>query len=242
MKRPLIAREGWPLAAGLGVLTALVWWVWPYAAVVPGALTVLVLWFFRDPERLAPGGDADVVAPADGRVLWVREVDEPRFLGGRAVAVSIFLSIFDVHVNRAPVAGRVAYREYVPGRFVAAWRERVEEINERAYTGIEGPGYRVLVVQIAGLVARRIVTWVRPGETVERGERFGLIKFGSCTQVYLPQGTAITVRPGERVLGGQTIIGRLPLQWKEQEAAGARDGSSGASGASGEGSGSGSGA
>lgn len=242
MKRPLIAREGWPFALGLGLLTAAAWWLWPYAAIVPGLLTLLVLWFFRDPERAIPGDEADVVAPADGRVLWVREVDEPRFLGGPAVGVSIFLSIFDVHVNRAPVAGRVVYREYVPGRFLAAWRERVEETNERAYTGIEGPGYRALVVQIAGLVARRIVNWVRPGEAVRRGERFGLIKFGSCTQVYLPRGTEITVRPGQRVRGGQTIIGRLPPRWKEQEEAGARGGGSGASGASGEASGSGSGA
>lgn len=240
--RPIVAREGWPLAAGLGALTVLAGLVWPYAAVVPGALTALVLWFFRDPERTPAGGERDVVAPADGRVLWVRNVEEPRFLGGPAVGVSIFLSIFDVHINRAPVAGRVAYQEHVPGRFEAAWKERVEERNERAYTGLEGPDYRVLVVQIAGLVARRIVTWARPDQILSRGERFGLIKFGSCTQVYLPPGTEITVRPGQRVLGGQTVIGRLPSGWERPVVTRRAGGGSGASGASAEAGGSGSGA
>lgn len=210
MKRPIIAPEGWGTLGFLAALTALAGAWHPAAALVPGLALALGLWFFRDPERRPPGDERDVVAPADGRVLWVREVEEPRFLGGRAVAVSIFLSIFDVHVNRAPVAGRVAYRDYVPGRFLAAWRDEIAEVNERAYLGIEGPGYRVLVVQIAGLVARRILTWPQVGERVERGQRIGLIKFGSCTQLYLPPGTAVTVRPGDRVVAGETIIGRLP--------------------------------
>lgn len=209
MKRPLIAPEGWSIIAVFALLTAAAGWISAWLAIVPGALLALSLWFFRDPERTPPGTDADVVAPADGRVLWVREMEEPRFLGGRCVAVSIFLSIFDVHINRAPVAGEVAYRDYVPGRFAAAWADRLEESNERAYIGIAGPGYRVLVAQIAGLVARRIITWPRVGERLARGERFGLIRFGSCTQVYLPAGTAITVRPGDRVVGGVTVIGRL---------------------------------
>lgn len=209
MKRPLIAPEGWSIIAVLAVLTAGAAFVSPWLAILPGAPLALSLWFFRDPERAVPGTDRDVVAPADGRVLWVREMDEPRFLGGRAVAVSIFLSVFDVHINRAPVGGRVAYREYVQGQFAAAWADKLEEVNERAYVGIEGPGYRALVVQIAGLVARRILTWPKVGDRLARGERFGLIRFGSCTQVYLPLGTEITVKPGDRVAGGVTVIGRL---------------------------------
>lgn len=210
MKRPFIAREGWGIIAALAVLTAAAGWYGQWLALLPGLLLALSLWFFRDPEREATGSPSEVVAPADGRVLWVREVEEPRYLGGPAIGVSIFLSIFDVHINRAPVAGRVGYREYVPGKFLAAWADRLEEINERAYVGIEASGYRVLVVQIAGLVARRIRTWVREGDQLDRGERFGLIQFGSCTQVYLPAGSQVTVKPGDRVVGARTIIGRLP--------------------------------
>ncbi|MFO7171836.1 MAG: phosphatidylserine decarboxylase family protein [Bacillota bacterium] len=210
MRRPLIAREGWGIIGLLAGLTLLAGWLQPWLAAVPGVLLALSLWFFRDPERRAEASPRDVLAPADGRVLWVREVEEPRYLGGKAIAVSIFLSIFDVHVNRAPVAGRVGYKEYVPGKFRAAWAEGLEEVNERAYLGIEGPDYRVLVVQIAGLVARRIRTWVEVGDYLSQGQRFGMILFGSCTQVYLPLGATVTVRPGDRVVAGRTIIGRLP--------------------------------
>lgn len=210
-RAPWIAREGWPLLAALALVTAAVAIWQPWAALLPAALLLLVAWFFRDPERQAPAAAQVVVAAADGRVTAVREVDEPRFLGGRALMVSIFLSVFDVHVNRAPVAGTVAYKDYVPGKFVAAWADRVEEVNERQYLGLETvDGRRVLVAQIAGLVARRIVCRPEPGDTLQRGERFGLIKFGSCTQVYLPPDAIATVRPGDRVRGGETPLGRLP--------------------------------
>lgn len=210
MARPIIAREGWGFLAGLAVLTALAAWVHWAAALVPGLLLVMTAWFFRDPERAIPGTDRDVVAPADGRVMWVRQVDEPRFIGGPSVAISIFLSVLDVHINRAPVTGAVALREYVPGQFVAAWNNDVEQVNERAYVGISGRNYRVLVVQIAGLLARRIITWPQVGAHLSRGERYGLIRFGSCTQVYLPAGTEVLVAAGDRVAGGRSIIGRLP--------------------------------
>lgn len=206
----MIAREGWGYIAALAGVTTLTAWLYPWLALLPGALLLLVTWFFRDPERTSAGAESDVLAPADGRVLWVRTVPESRFVGGEAVAISIFLSVFDVHINRAPVSGRVAYRDYARGQFLAAWGERIEEVNERAYLGIENGGHRVLVVQIAGLLARRIVTWPRVGDRVGRGERFGLIKFGSCTQVYLPRGSKALVKPGDRVSGGLTIVGRLP--------------------------------
>lgn len=180
-------------------------------ALILAALALFVAWFFRDPERPVPQEDGLVVSPADGRVMFVREVEEPRFVGGRAVMVSIFLSVFDVHINRAPVAGEVAYREYVPGKFLAAWDDSVGEVNERAYLGlVTEAGQRVLVSQVAGLVARRIVTWPSVGDRLDRGERFGLIRFGSCTQVWLPPGSEVLVRPGDRVAGGETVIGRLP--------------------------------
>lgn len=210
MKRPPIAREGWVYLFTLALAALILYFVSPWVALVPVLLLLFVGYFFRDPERPIPTGDRQVVSPADGRVMYVREIDEPRFLGGKALQVSIFLSVFNVHINRSPVAGRVAYKEYVPGRFEAAWVDKVEEINERSYIGLEHGAHKVLVAQIAGLVARRILTWPKVGDQLERGERFGLIKFGSCTQVYLPLGSEVLVKAGDRVVGGTTLIGRLP--------------------------------
>lgn len=210
MKRPIIAREGWAFIAILAVLTLAAGAYHWALALVPGIILALTLWFFRDPERPGTAEERAVVAPADGRVMFVREVEEPRFLKEKAVQISIFLSIFDVHINRTPVSGTVAYREYMKGRFLAAWDETVGEVNERAYVGIETGRFRVLVSQVAGLVARRIITWPKVGDRLTRGERFGLIRFGSCTQVWLPLGSTILVRPGDRVAGGETVIGRLP--------------------------------
>ncbi|MEW8977514.1 MAG: phosphatidylserine decarboxylase family protein [Symbiobacterium sp.] len=210
MRRPIIAREAWPFVIVLFLIALVALWLHWAVALVPGLLALFVLWFFRDPERAVPEGERLVVSPADGRVMFVREVEEPRFMGGKAILVSIFLSVFDVHINRAPVAGEVRYREYVPGRFLAAWDDSVGEVNERAYLGLVAGPHRILVSQVAGLLARRIVTWPKVGARLERGERFGLIRFGSCTQVWLPPGSEILVRAGDRVLGGKTVIGRLP--------------------------------
>jgi len=210
MKRPIITREGWPFLGVLVVLALLALWLhWAVALVLIGLL-LFVAWFFRDPERPIPAEDRSVVSPADGRVMFVREVAEERFMGGKAIMVSIFLSIFDVHINRSPIAGKVTYKEYVKGQFLAAWDETVGEVNERSYLGIEGAKHPVLVSQVAGLLARRILTWPPIGETLQKGERFGLIRFGSCTQIWLPLGSEVLVKPGDRVVGGQTVIGRLP--------------------------------
>ena len=210
MKRPIIAREGWGIIAFLCIVTAVAGVVSLWLAIVPALLLALSLWFFRDPERLHTGDDRTVVSPADGRVMYVREVEEPRFLQGRAILVSIFLSVFDVHINRIPVGGVIAYKEYVPGQFLAAMKEQVGELNERAYIGIDTGRHRVLVSQVAGLIARRIITWSGVGEKVARGERLGLIRFGSCTQLWLPPGSEVLVKPGDNVKGSLTIIGRLP--------------------------------
>lgn len=210
MQRSPIVREGIPYVLVLAAFTllALFWNLWLGLPAL--LLTGFVAFFFRDPERTTPTG-AVVVSPADGRVMSVTRLREPRFLQGDATVVTIFLSIFDVHLNRAPVAGRVAYREYVPGKYLVAYADKASEINERNYLGLETEGgWRVLVVQIAGLVARRIVCWPKVGDSLRTGERFGLIKFGSCTQVYVPPSVEVTVRPGETVRGGLTVIGRLP--------------------------------
>lgn len=210
MKRPLIAREGWVFIFILAVITLLAGlYRWPLA-MFPGVLLALTIWFFRDPERPDAAAEGEVVAPSDGRVMFVQDVEEPRYLGGEAILISIFMSIFDVHLNRTPVSGTVTYRDYTKGRFLAAWGEQVGEVNERAYVGIDTGKFRVLVSQVAGLLARRIITWPEVGDQVRRGERFGLIRFGSCTQIWLPAGSEILVKPGDRVIGGQTVIGRLP--------------------------------
>lgn len=210
MKRPIVVREGWAIIAFLIVLTAVAAVVHWSLAIVAGLVTLLSLWFFRDPERPIPAGDRSVVAPADGKVMFVREVEEPLFLGGKALQVSIFLSIFDVHINRVPVTGTIGFKRYIPGKFLAAWDPTVGEVNERSYIGIDTGRWHVLVSQVAGLVARRIITWPSEGDQVTRGDRFGLIRFGSCTQLWLPLGSELTVKPGDRVVGGETLIGRLP--------------------------------
>lgn len=210
MKRPIIAREGWPYLLVLGLAAVAVFFVNPWLSLLPAILFGFVGFFFRDPERPIPSGEENVVSPADGRIMYVREVQEDRYIKERAILVSVFLSVFDVHINRAPVGGTVGFHEYVPGKFVAAWADRVEEINERNYVGFDTPRGRVLVAQISGLIARRIVWWVKPGDRLARGERFGLIKFGSCTQVYLPLGAEVLVKAGDRVKGGETVIGRFP--------------------------------
>jgi len=210
MNRPIIAREGWAFIAFLAIVTAVAGVVHWLLAILPGLLLALCLWFFRDPERPVPGSDLDVVSPADGRVMFVREVAEPRFVGGKAIMVSIFLSVFDVHINRMPVGGTIGYKDYISGKFLAAWDETVGEVNERSYLGIDTGQHKVLVSQVAGLIARRILTWPVVGQKLARGERFGLIRFGSCTQIWLPEGSTVLVKPGDRVQGAATLIGRLP--------------------------------
>ncbi len=210
MRVPGIAADAWRFAFPL-LAVALAGLLWlPWLAAIAAVLLVLTLWFFRDPERRLPEGEGLVTSAADGHVVWVREVEEPRWVGGRSVAVSVYLSLGDVHINRVPVSGEVVYRDYVAGSFRPASQPDVAETNERAYTGLRAGEHRVLVVQIAGRVARRIVTGAEVGDRFTRGERMGLIRFGSCTQVYLPAGSEVRVRTGERVRGGETVLGTLP--------------------------------
>ena len=200
-----------------GGAAALVLWVTPWAAIAPGALFLFTLYFFRDPRRTPRGGEEAIVSPADGKVVDIDEVDEPEVIGGRAVRVGIFLSIFNVHVNRAPLAGRVTHVEYRPGRFLAAFNERAGAENESNTVGLEtrhsAPGggrLRVKVKQISGIIARRIVCACRSGTELARGERFGMIKFGSRTELYLPVGSAeLAVGVGDKVRGGRTVIGTV---------------------------------
>jgi phosphatidylserine decarboxylase len=176
-------------------------------------LTLIALWvayFFRDPERSGPRGERVVIAPADGKVVLIQEVDEPAFMGGRTKRISIFMNVFDVHVNRYPVSGTVRYVKYNPGKFLNAAVEKSSLENEQMSVGIESAGGRILVRQIAGLIARRIVTYSKEGEQVEQAQRMGLIRFGSRVDVFLPLDAVIHAKIGDATIAGTTVIGELP--------------------------------
>ncbi len=175
-------------------------------------LTVIALWvayFFRDPERTGERGEQVVIAPADGKVVLISEVDEPAFMGGRAKRVSIFMNVFNVHVNRYPVSGTIRYLKYNAGKFLNAAAEKSSEENEQMSVGIETHRGRVLVRQIAGLIARRIVTYSRIGETVNQGDRMGLIRFGSRVDVFLPVDAKVLVKIGAMTIAGTTVVAEL---------------------------------
>ncbi|HRN89619.1 MAG TPA: phosphatidylserine decarboxylase, partial [Hyphomicrobium sp.] len=188
-----------------------------------GALiTAWIIYFFRDPDRVTPLRDGLIVAPADGKVSLIEKVRPPIELGlgeEERVRVSIFLSVFDVHIQRAPLAGRIARSIYVPGAFLNAELDKASEENERRTIVIEtANGLSVAVVQIAGLVARRIVTFVAEGDSIGVGERFGLIRFGSRVDTYLPPGAFPAVAVGQRAIGGETVLADLRSVEPEREA------------------------
>ncbi len=210
MTQTPIVREGF-LYIGILVLitfvTALT--VDHYWAIIPGVLAAFVTFFFRNPRRAIPGDDTLVVSAADGTVMGVSEVYEDQFLEQDGIKVTIFLSVFDVHVNRSPIAGEIKFQQYTCGRFRPAYKESAGCENERHTIGLENEKMRVLVTQIAGILARRIVSWVTLGVVLERGERYGMIKFGSCTEIVVPRSVEILVKKGDKVRGGETVIGRL---------------------------------
>jgi phosphatidylserine decarboxylase len=209
------AQEGWPfIGIGIGlVVIAFIaavhfrsWPLWLVAILV----TVLALWcayFFRDPERTGPRGPDIVVAPADGKVLMITNVDEPRFIQGQATRISIFMNVFNVHVNRYPVDGRVDFVWYNKGKFFNAAAEKSSLENEQMSVGVTTPsGVRVLTRQIAGLIARRIVTYSKIGDEAHQGERLGIIRFGSRVDVFIPTTSVVKVKLGDVTAAGTTVI------------------------------------
>jgi len=173
----------------------------PYLGVLFCALAAFVCYFFRNPERPIPEGRNLIVSPADGKVVKVVRAESGE------QTISIFLNIFDVHVNRSPIAGELRQLEYRRGRFKAAFDEEASRVNEQNVLTIEGGGIRIVVRQIAGLIARRVVCWKKPGDGLQLGERFGLIRFGSRVDVVLPGQAKVLVRVGDRVRGGSSILG-----------------------------------
>jgi len=185
------------------------WGLW-LAAFVLLLLALWVAYFFRDPERVGDRGASLLVSPADGKLIMITDVDEPSFAQGRAIRLSIFMNVFNVHVNRYPVDGVVKYIHYNKGKFFNASAEKSSLENEQMSVGIETGGHRVLVRQIAGLIARRIVTYSKLGETVRQGDRMGIIRFGSRVDLFLPPGSTVRAKLGDATTAGVTILGELP--------------------------------
>ncbi len=194
-----VAREALPFALVTGIVTAAAAWWHPLAAVIPALAFLFVIWFFRDPERTPPDEPDVLVSPADGKII--------RASGDR---ISIFMNVFNVHVCRTPFAGTVREVEHSPGRFLAAFKDEAPLQNERTRISVSTGGFDLEFTLIAGLVARRIVCKVKPGQTLQRGERVGLIRFGSRVDVVLPPGGRAEVRVGDTVQAGQTVLARVP--------------------------------
>src|SRR5690349_1620524 len=211
---PPIHPEGYPFIGGFALASLILFWIWSPLGWIGTVLTVWCALFFRDPHRVTPQGEGLVVAPADGRISLVVQAVPPAELGlgNRPLPrVSIFMSVFNCHINRSPVAGRIERIVYRPGKFINAELDKASEDNERNSLVITTSGGRIGVVQIAGLVARRIVSFVREGQSLAAGERFGLIRFGSRLDVYLPDGAKPLVAEGQTAIAGETVLADFRL-------------------------------
>ena len=208
-----IHREGYPFIAGFAVATLVLFWLWPPLSWLGVIATSWCVYFFRDPSRITPIRDGIVVAPADGRVSQVVSAVPPRELelGERPLPrVSIFMSVFDCHINRSPVAGRIERIVYRAGKFISADLDKASEDNERnAFVIVTGSGQRLAVIQIAGLIARRIVCFAREGDSLGAGQRIGMIRFGSRVDVYFPEGARVLAGEGQIAIAGETLIADL---------------------------------
>jgi phosphatidylserine decarboxylase len=202
--------EGRWIFAILALAAAAAWFASPWLSLVFLALILYTFAFFRDPERVVPTDPAAVVAAADGIVTDIVEIEEPDALKIRTRRVGIFLSVFDVHTNRAPIDGRVTYRQHRKGLFLDARRPECSEKNESMTWAFQNPRVTIVVRQLTGAIARRIVGWAQVGDELKKGERFGMIRFGSRTEVYLPLAATVLVKVGDRVAGGSTVIAQLP--------------------------------
>ena len=210
-----IVRDGWKFILPLSLLAVVFFFLWRIGGLLFLVLASLILFFFRDPERKIPEGKDLILSPADGKVIDISEVRDESFLPSGRKVVRIFMSIFNVHVQRSPVKGKVEWVKYNPGKFMAAYAEKASESNESNLIGIKTDnglnfsGQTVLVKQIAGSVARRICSWCKEGDNLNAGQRIGMIRFGSRVDVYLPQEIEIKVNKGDRVVGGETLLGKF---------------------------------
>jgi phosphatidylserine decarboxylase len=208
MRWQTLYEARWIFAVAL-LITCALSLITPWVGAVGFLFILYVLYFFRDPERSIPAEPGTVVAAADGVIVGIEEVVEPEVLKAKSMRVAIFLSVFDVHTNRAPIDGKVTYSNLTPGRFLDARHPGASTLNEFRTWAFEGAHATLVVRQITGAIARRIVAWSQVGDTVKKGQRFGMIRFGSRTEVYLPLNSTVTVKIGDCVQGGATIIARL---------------------------------
>ena len=211
MNRGPVVREGYIyIAAALFLAVVLYFGFGAYGAVIPLVLACYFTYFFRNPSRDIPMDEKLIVSPADGTVQDVVELAEDEFVKGPCKKIIIFLSVFNVHVNRSPIAGEIKCQKYVCGRFRPAYKDEVGFENERHMLGIENEqGFRVTVTQIAGILARRIVSWVTLDDNMQKGQVYGLIKFGSCTELVVPDSVEVLVKKGDKVRGGESVLGRI---------------------------------
>ena len=202
-----IDKAGWPFVAGPALLGMVAGWFGVYWAMgLLGLLTVFMLYFFRDPNRVTPDDPGTIISPADGRILVAGEAEAAAAPPGAWKQISIFLSPLDVHINRIPCAGRVTKVAYTPGRFLAAYNPDSARVNERNEVWLDRGGETVVVRQVVGVLARRLVCRIGPGDQVRTGQRYGLMKFGSRIDLYLPPSCTLTVRVGDRVRSGETVV------------------------------------
>lgn len=205
-----VASEGWPFILPLAILTVLLFvFGWKNVGIAFLVLTLFVLFFFRDPERIVPQDANLVISPADGKVIVIKDIYEPDYLKQDVKQISIFLSVFNVHVNRSPIEGTVEIVKYNPGKFHVASVDKASLDNEQTAMLISNGKQKVLVKQIAGLIARRIVCYAKPGDGIKRGERYGLIRFGSRVDIFLPKDAELKVKLGDRVTGASDVIAVL---------------------------------
>jgi phosphatidylserine decarboxylase len=214
----VFAKEGYSNIIGATIIAVILCIIasvfhHPWRFVLYGAAVLLeaaILFFFRDPDRELPADDNLIIAPADGKIVSITIVDEPIYLKGKATQISIFLSLFDVHVNRLPATGLLEYLKYNEGRYLMAWKQQASSMNERADFGALHPsGVKIFFRQITGFLARRIVYHIEEGERLKAGERFGMMKFGSRMDILVPADVQIDVKPGTRTVGGETVLAHI---------------------------------
>ena len=214
MRLPRIpsVKDAIPYLVACVALAIAAYFLMPLASAIPLTLLVLIAFFFRDPERKPPHVPSALISPADGRIIEINEVFEEKFLNDVSQRVSIFLSLLDVHVVRSPVYGKVGYLRYEKGRFLPAFHKLAPHENERNFIGIYNSHTKILMTEVAGVIARRIVCYLKEDDTLVQGQRVGLIKFGSRVDIFVPTSVEITVRKGQKVRAGDTIIGRLKTE------------------------------
>ena len=205
-----IVKDGYIYVGVSLVLAAIVYYFFgAYWAVIPVVLALYFAYFFRDFHRSMPYDPNILYSPADGTVMGIEEIFDDEYLNEPALKLTIFLSVFNVHTNRAPLDGEIKYQRYTCGQFVPAYEKNASFENERHAVGVDNGRIRFLVIQVAGLLARRIVSWVTVGHELKQGETYGMIKFGSCTEIYMDKNVEICIEKGQHITGGDTIIGRL---------------------------------